>query len=49
MKNKNNIKANSVATSSQICQKCYKSGHFTYECNNNQAYLYRPSRTALLK
>ncbi len=51
MKNnfKNNTKANSIATSSQLCQKCYKTGHFTYECKNNQAYSYRPSRTTLFK
>lgn len=33
----------------QQCQKCLKHGHWTYECKNSQAYLYRPSRTTLLK
>ena len=33
----------------QQCQKCLKYGHWTYECKNTAAYLYRPSRTTLLK
>eukprot|EP00340_Litonotus_pictus_P001624 CAMPEP_0170514464 /NCGR_PEP_ID=MMETSP0209-20121228/1039_1 /TAXON_ID=665100 ORGANISM="Litonotus pictus, Strain P1" /NCGR_SAMPLE_ID=MMETSP0209 /ASSEMBLY_ACC=CAM_ASM_000301 /LENGTH=173 /DNA_ID=CAMNT_0010798563 /DNA_START=49 /DNA_END=571 /DNA_ORIENTATION=- len=37
-----------IAESDHVCQKCLKEGHFTFECNNQQAYLYRPSRTALI-
>ena len=33
----------------QQCQKCLKYWHWTYECKNEQAYLYRPSRTTILK
>ena len=33
----------------QQCQKCFRSGHWTFECKNQKAYLYRPSRTAVLK
>ncbi len=36
-------------TGMQQCQKCLKFGHWTYECKNPSAYLYRPSRTTLLK
>lgn len=34
---------------SQQCQKCLRYGHWTYECKNNETYLYRPSRTTLFK
>ncbi|KAI8851254.1 zinc knuckle-domain-containing protein [Chytridium lagenaria] len=30
------------------CQKCLEFGHFTYECQNERAYLVRPSRTQML-
>ena len=33
----------------QQCQKCLRFGHWTYECKNENAYLYRPSRTTMLK
>ncbi len=33
----------------QQCQKCLKFGHWTFECKNTSAYLYRPSRTTLFK
>ena len=33
----------------QLCQKCFKKGHWTFECKNQKAYLYRPSRTAQIK
>ena len=33
----------------QQCQKCLRFGHWTYECKNEHAYLYRPSRTTILK
>eukprot|EP01025_Chloroclados_australasicus_P008333 TRINITY_DN1291_c0_g2_i1.p1 TRINITY_DN1291_c0_g2~~TRINITY_DN1291_c0_g2_i1.p1 ORF type:complete len:334 (-),score=43.47 TRINITY_DN1291_c0_g2_i1:799-1800(-) len=33
----------------QICQKCLKKGHWTYECKGERAYISRPSRTQQLK
>lgn len=33
----------------QQCQKCLKFGHWTFECKNSAAYLYRPSRTLMMK
>ncbi|KAF8387743.1 hypothetical protein HHK36_026397 [Tetracentron sinense] len=35
-------------TSSQ-CQKCFQTGHWTYECKNERVYISRPSRTQQLK
>ena len=32
-----------------MCQKCYQHGHWTFECPNERGYLYRPSRTAVIK
>lgn len=40
---------NPRATSSTICQKCLRTGHFTYECKDTRPYVSRPSRTAQLK
>jgi len=34
---------------SQQCQKCFQSGHWTYECKNERVYMSRPSRTQQLK
>jgi hypothetical protein len=31
------------------CQKCLRSGHWTYECKNPPTYVSRPSRSALIK
>jgi hypothetical protein len=31
------------------CQRCLKYGHQTYECQNEVAYRYRPSRTVMYK
>ena len=31
------------------CQKCFKFGHYTYECKNEAIYRYRPSRTMQYK
>ena len=31
----------------QQCQKCLKYGHYTFECPNPRAYVYRPSETML--
>jgi len=36
-------------TSSTICQKCLRTGHFTYECKSTRPYVSRPSRTAQLE
>jgi Zinc knuckle len=36
-----------VATSAQ-CQKCFQSGHWTYECKNERVYISRPSRSQVL-
>jgi CRISPR/Cas system CMR-associated protein Cmr3 (group 5 of RAMP superfamily) len=35
--------------SSFRCQKCLQYGHFTYECTGKRKYLYRPSRTKIMK
>ncbi|PSR97905.1 Zinc finger CCHC domain-containing protein [Actinidia chinensis var. chinensis] len=35
-------------TTSQ-CQKCFQTGHWTYECKNERVYISRPSRTQQLK
>ncbi|OIT21332.1 PREDICTED: zinc finger CCHC domain-containing protein 10-like [Nicotiana attenuata] len=37
-----------LAAASQ-CQKCFQSGHWTYECKNERVYISRPSRTQQLK
>ena len=34
---------------SQKCQKCLQTGHWTYECEYERKYVYRPSRTKTLK
>lgn len=31
------------------CQKCFQTGHWTYECKNERVYISRPSRTQQLK
>ena len=31
------------------CQKCFQSGHWTYQCTNEGVYLSRPSRSRLLQ
>ncbi|KAL7123767.1 hypothetical protein ABFS83_14G004500 [Erythranthe nasuta] len=40
--------APTLGASSQ-CQKCYQTGHWTYECKNERVYISRPSRTQQLK
>jgi hypothetical protein len=35
--------------SSYRCQKCLQYGHYTYECSGKRKYLYRPSRTKVMK
>ncbi|XP_042456366.1 zinc finger CCHC domain-containing protein 10-like [Zingiber officinale] len=39
----------SSAGGASQCQKCYQSGHWTYECKNERVYISRPSRTQQLK
>ncbi|KAL4081065.1 zinc knuckle-domain-containing protein, partial [Scleroderma citrinum] len=36
------------ATATTVCQKCLKTGHFTYECKSSRPYVSRPSRTQML-
>ncbi|KAK7264566.1 hypothetical protein RJT34_32175 [Clitoria ternatea] len=31
------------------CQKCFQSGHWTFQCKNERVYISRPSRTQQLK
>lgn len=38
----------SLGAASQ-CQKCFQTGHWTYECKNERVYISRPSRTQQLK
>lgn len=38
-----------VGSSSSQCQKCFQTGHWTYECKNERVYISRPSRTQQLK
>ncbi|CAI5505812.1 unnamed protein product [Closterium sp. Naga37s-1] len=38
-----------AAGANQQCQKCFKPGHWTYECKNERVYIARPSRTQLLR
>ncbi|XP_031096110.1 zinc finger CCHC domain-containing protein 10-like [Ipomoea triloba] len=38
----------SIGSASQ-CQKCFQTGHWTYECKNERVYISRPSRTQQLK
>jgi hypothetical protein len=45
------VKPNAVPTSNAggQCQKCFQTGHWTYECKNERVYMTRPSRTEQLK
>ena len=38
-----------VAGTTSQCQKCFQTGHWTYECKNERVYISRPSRTQQLK
>lgn len=42
------LKATSTAATSAQCQKCFQSGHWTYECKNERVYISRPSRSQIL-
>ncbi|CAD8066376.1 unnamed protein product [Paramecium primaurelia] len=46
---KNKKKANNEDAAAVRCQRCLKYGHLTYECKNENVYLYRPSRTMQFK
>ncbi|KAM6493122.1 Zinc knuckle domain containing protein [Amanita muscaria] len=37
------------ATTSTVCQKCLKPGHFIFECKSERPYVTRPSRTQQLE
>ncbi|XP_068660765.1 uncharacterized protein [Aristolochia californica] len=39
----------SVGVAASQCQKCFQTGHWTYECKNDRVYISRPSRTQQLK
>ncbi|KAG7533558.1 hypothetical protein ISN45_Aa08g011850 [Arabidopsis thaliana x Arabidopsis arenosa] len=39
----------SSASAASQCQKCFQTGHWTYECKNERVYISRPSRTQQLK
>ncbi|XP_073126313.1 uncharacterized protein [Henckelia pumila] len=39
----------STIVAASQCQKCFQSGHWTYECKNERVYISRPSRTQQLK
>ncbi|KAJ6689794.1 hypothetical protein OIU85_006133 [Salix viminalis] len=38
-----------LMSTEKACQKCFQSGHWTYECKNERVYMSRPSRTQQLK
>uniref|UniRef100_A0A7N0T2F8 Zinc finger CCHC domain-containing protein 10 n=1 Tax=Kalanchoe fedtschenkoi TaxID=63787 RepID=A0A7N0T2F8_KALFE len=38
-----------VGSAASQCQKCFQTGHWTYECKNERVYISRPSRTQQLK
>ncbi|KAM7484995.1 hypothetical protein LguiA_001004 [Lonicera macranthoides] len=38
-----------IGGSGSQCQKCFQTGHWTYECKNERVYISRPSRTQQLK
>ena len=42
-------KAKEASDRKKQCQKCYETGHLTYECKGERVYLKRPSRTEQLK
>jgi Zinc knuckle len=42
------LKTTSAATTSAQCQKCFQSGHWTYECKNERVHISRPSRSQVL-
>ncbi|CAA0834850.1 zinc knuckle (CCHC-type) family protein [Striga hermonthica] len=38
-----------LSSAASQCQKCFQTGHWTYECKNERVYISRPSRTQQLK
>lgn len=38
-----------IGSAASQCQKCFQTGHWTYECKNERVYMSRPSRTQQLK
>ncbi|CAH8390422.1 unnamed protein product [Eruca vesicaria subsp. sativa] len=43
------MSASAVVGGASQCQKCFQTGHWTYECKNERVYVSRPSRTQQLK
>lgn len=43
------VKTSGPITGTAQCQKCFQSGHWTYECKNERVYISRPSRSQMLK
>lgn len=43
------ITMSAISGAPSQCQKCFQSGHWTYECKNERVYISRPSRTQQLK
>ncbi|CAH9109957.1 unnamed protein product [Cuscuta europaea] len=46
---KTSMSSSSGISSFSQCQKCFQTGHWTYECKNERVYISRPSRTQQLK
>eukprot|EP01018_Ginkgo_biloba_P008752 Gb_09150 [translate_table: standard] len=44
-----NPRPSSSASAPPLCQKCFQSGHWTFECKNERVYLSRPTRSQQLK
>lgn len=38
-----------ASSAAAMCQKCLRTGHWTYECKNEAVYVQRPSRSQQLK
>ncbi|GMH19914.1 hypothetical protein Nepgr_021755 [Nepenthes gracilis] len=43
------LKMPTIGGTASQCQKCFQTGHWTYECKNERVYISRPSRTQQLK
>ncbi|XP_021907046.1 zinc finger CCHC domain-containing protein 10 [Carica papaya] len=46
---KDKLTMSTIGGTASQCQKCFQSGHWTYECKNERVYISRPSRTQQLK
>ncbi|GAB4843029.1 hypothetical protein Ancab_013006 [Ancistrocladus abbreviatus] len=43
------LKMSTISGTASQCQKCFQTGHWTYECKNERVYISRPSRSQQLK